>query len=83
MIEFLLGFLHIYAMCGFFIAIFFPMFRGAFSEERFFIRKPGETDAELIGKTLLAALGWPAIVGAVGYYWLTNFIIPWLTKPKR
>lgn len=83
MIELLFGFLHFYGMCAFFMAIMFPMFREAFSEERFFIRKPGETGIELIGKTILAALGWPAIVGAVGYHWLTKFIIPWLTKPKR
>jgi len=83
MMELLLGFLHVYAMLGFFVAIMFPMMREEFSDQRFFFRKHGETGAELIGKTILAFLGWPAIVGAVGYYWLTEFIIPWLTKPKR
>lgn len=83
MMELLLEFLYVYGMGAFFMAIMFPALREAFSEERFFIRKPGETGAELIGKTLLAALFWPAPVGAVLYHWLTKFIIPWLTEPKR
>lgn len=82
MIDFLFTFMVYYGMGAFFITIFFPMMREEFSDERFFIRKPGETGIELIGKTILAGLGWPAIVGAVGYYWLTEFIIPWLTQPK-
>lgn len=83
MMELLFSFAYVYGMCGFFVAISYPMMRAEFSDELFFIRKPGETGIELIGKTILAALGWPAIAGAIGYYWLTEFVIPWLTQPKR
>jgi len=83
MIEFLLAFLHIYLMCGFFVAMMFPMIRCEFIDERHvFMRRSGETGAEFIGKVILAGLGWPAVIGAIGYYWLTNFIIPWLTQPR-
>jgi hypothetical protein len=82
MMEFISTLLTIYAMIGFHVSILYPMMREEFSDERFFIRKPGETGAELIGKTILAFLFWPAPAGAIMYYWIIEFIIPWLTNPK-